>query len=697
MSGSRTKSGCYTCRIRKKKCDEEKPCCLNCRSREIHCDGYGEKPQWMHGMGSWKEIMDSKNAKLIRESAEATYKSRRRGRNMKIKKAMLVMESSNSQEVQYGTASGFELPENEKQMNPNTEASSTSDLPHYSFEPSNLCTQDDHGIEGCALELWDPGFMDGLWWDSSLVSTYPSLGSSLGLLITFLDVIFPLQYGFYGVSGTRDKTWLLRFMNETKPLHQATLSLAITFGTGKGNARRCGVTSIISDATRLQTKAINGLRRNVEELSTNESESEFLRRKGIQTLATMIQLLSLEIFSLVEGQWEMHLQAARTVFGIFHKQWITLLINDPKSCLTTEYTNDLELEVFPRDDRQMLNFFVTSFVWIDIIANATFGTPNQKPRQVNYIPLLQNNQLKLHEMMGCQTWVMLAIAEITALKSWKESQMTAGTLSVVQLVEHAAKFDKKIKIGIDDIKRKPSQKRESLEADSELVTLCFAYSALVYLHTIVSGTSPLAPEIQENTKRCLELLGSMPTRLLIRVCLPFTIAGCMATEDQPIFGECHNDQVQSNDPDPCLFPHACYDDFCCPGPARFENELPERGPDTGSDERLDHWGGESQVPWMEPGEEEEMFSWAELPSISGLKVPEDDFLQISSDSPESNAYTMSSSHACVPSQTPSDEPSQQLKERPAITNGQNSVSLQNFWTCDAAGCLRSFPQRYMLK
>jgi len=28
---------------------------------------HGIKPEWMHGMGSWKEVLESKEAKLIRE------------------------------------------------------------------------------------------------------------------------------------------------------------------------------------------------------------------------------------------------------------------------------------------------------------------------------------------------------------------------------------------------------------------------------------------------------------------------------------------------------------------------------------------------------------------------------------------------------------------------------------------------------
>lgn len=40
----RTKTGCYTCRRRKKKCDEAKPECNNCTLRGFPCTGYGPKP-----------------------------------------------------------------------------------------------------------------------------------------------------------------------------------------------------------------------------------------------------------------------------------------------------------------------------------------------------------------------------------------------------------------------------------------------------------------------------------------------------------------------------------------------------------------------------------------------------------------------------------------------------------------------------
>jgi hypothetical protein len=42
----RAKTGCRTCRRRKKKCDEAKPWCNNCRRGNFVCDGYTEEVPW---------------------------------------------------------------------------------------------------------------------------------------------------------------------------------------------------------------------------------------------------------------------------------------------------------------------------------------------------------------------------------------------------------------------------------------------------------------------------------------------------------------------------------------------------------------------------------------------------------------------------------------------------------------------------
>lgn len=46
---TRSKTGCATCRRRKKRCDERKPTCLACEKNNVVCEGYEPKQQWRGG------------------------------------------------------------------------------------------------------------------------------------------------------------------------------------------------------------------------------------------------------------------------------------------------------------------------------------------------------------------------------------------------------------------------------------------------------------------------------------------------------------------------------------------------------------------------------------------------------------------------------------------------------------------------
>ena len=43
---TRTRTGCWTCRARRKKCDEGRPFCQACRGLGLQCEGYGVRLKW---------------------------------------------------------------------------------------------------------------------------------------------------------------------------------------------------------------------------------------------------------------------------------------------------------------------------------------------------------------------------------------------------------------------------------------------------------------------------------------------------------------------------------------------------------------------------------------------------------------------------------------------------------------------------
>ncbi|WWD21426.1 hypothetical protein CI109_105911 [Kwoniella shandongensis] len=68
----RAKTGCITCRLRKKRCDEAKPICATCSRLGIECLGYGAKrPKWL------REKDNAKKAKLqIKQTVSSKRASR---------------------------------------------------------------------------------------------------------------------------------------------------------------------------------------------------------------------------------------------------------------------------------------------------------------------------------------------------------------------------------------------------------------------------------------------------------------------------------------------------------------------------------------------------------------------------------------------------------------------------------------------
>lgn len=482
-SGSRSRTGCYTCRIRKKKCDEQYPCCENCQTRKLQCYGYGAPPpDWMLGKRGWKEIMVTEEARQLRTIAEVQYKARRRnGQNRLEKEAGDALNHQQSGEL--------------------------------------------------TIRGRQPPTPESIWWDGGLCTSLPTHKpprEDARLLMLYLDFIFPIQFTFYPMSTAMDHSWLISGLCSNKARYHGALSVSACFDASLREPEKTDGIGLSLEVTERQAIASRGLQTFIAHFNQQRHTPRDIVRIGLQILEVMHQLLSLEIFSMLEGTWELHHQATRTLLNTLHTY------STPESCDQEEnalHSSPLEMALkdFSCPDTQKnLEFHVASVIWVDIIANATFGSPSHIPRHFDYIPYLHANSLKTQDIMGCHSSVMANIAEITCLADWKISQLQTKSLDKKELSGRAISMAARLVDQVQELEQQSVLNMTKLEAEIRLVTLQFAWAAQVYLQVVVFGADTADPELVLHVSRSLQMLETLPNRLMIRVNWAFTILGCMA-------------------------------------------------------------------------------------------------------------------------------------------------------------------------
>jgi hypothetical protein len=213
MSNSlRSKQGCWTCRLRKKKCDEAQPHCSTCVSLSITCYGFESRPDWMDG-GEKEKLIASGIKDIVKRT------SRRRTATTGVPKA-------STSTIALAPKPSIPSSENLLQSpRPNLEQRTNSAMDH---EPPR--GQADRTIEQDSNTYNTSLAFEGsksLETDSAASGTiYPiSMDDSI-LLMHFLDNVFPLQFPMYRPEVLDGgKGWLLANLLQSKPLYYAALAI----------------------------------------------------------------------------------------------------------------------------------------------------------------------------------------------------------------------------------------------------------------------------------------------------------------------------------------------------------------------------------------------------------------------------------------------------------------------------------------
>lgn len=186
-------------------------------------------------------------------------------------------------------------------------------------------------------------------------------------------------------------------------------------------------------------------------------------------------------------------------------------------------------------------------VWFDILA--TVSTRKGPFLGIQHKQLLESGTADMAGASGCHNLIAIALLEMSDLESWKEEAESERTLSMIELVNRGGTIIKSLNAFIaraedgmttDDTSASASYMHEMgrsmVKWRDELgqdITSAFARAALVYVHTIISGTNSNAMEIQRAIESLSKSLEKVLEKGMTEYALwPLCVAVCSAADEE---------------------------------------------------------------------------------------------------------------------------------------------------------------------
>ncbi|KAK0262183.1 hypothetical protein LTS09_003608 [Friedmanniomyces endolithicus] len=518
--------GCWTCRLRRKKCDEATPTCLGCSSLDIDCY-YGEvKPQWMDGAQKQKDMVAKVKAD-IRTSAARRRELSASEANPDKMEFTLVLDST-------------PLSRKQKRSIPRREAVSSVSSSHDASMQADLPFGPDDEAYGPVSA-------------QQINNEY---------LMLYLDHFFQFLFPFYRPSLLEGgRGWLLQLIATNRPLYHTTLSITACFLSvahfAASMAERPCNGYALDELSRRASISFASLQQDLQNLHQLDSDDRLVRQACI--MDSIVYLQRFETLISNSEHFLIHLNAAVELFNQILSE------NDPGAAEDTPFDTILRRLTRPlwsgkilgtpwTSDQAGFRFFTALLIVDDIVASTALNVPPRLQRHhqallTNIDALNARPAIDLQDFVGCQNWIMLQLANVSALAAEKHIAKQTGTLDMTKIVADAKGIKDILLDGLSHLTAPTPEPKKSnildlfasryqantLPADSILVTRAWAHATLAYLSVVVSGWQPAHPEIRENVSRVLEFMTQAQTQtqtIFRSMFWPFCVAGCLAEPRQ---------------------------------------------------------------------------------------------------------------------------------------------------------------------
>ncbi|KAK1221936.1 hypothetical protein PQX77_015226 [Marasmius sp. AFHP31] len=568
---SNDRAGCWTCRIRRKRCDLERlegDTCRTCKRLTIECLGWGAKrPEWMRNKQAVNNYKASILVQLVRKglirgrprssklqaqagaetAGTSTPQAPRRNQRFSVNSNGSTNGGASSTSP---TLSGGEFSQNQKSLLPDLNTLSISESSSSSLLSPNVGTSSLSNGIGIGMGLGGgTGSTQGMGMGMSMNmgGGFGGGGGSGGFdygndvqtvreipILSGQNLIQESHVMYYFENIRR-----AHFIMSNSAVMNTIFKLIVQEPRGALTNAVCALASL--HYTRLRVaQGLEAPDPNPEHSTAKYFYDEALYqifnakqlRGGSYNETDVLAALHLVCFSQLSGgstDWQSVLHIAL--------DWIAQLglPTDDNPGITLGMMNSV---------RQLS---VKCTMIFDIISGLTLMRP---PKYFNlYQRLLSwtdNNMLlqpglRMEVLTGCPDEAWLAIAEISVLSFWKASEERKGSLSFRELVRRGDNIERHLRQQITSSTFRSTDPLQSqntyfgtveaafpTEEVRRVVASIFRETSLLFLHTVVNSPSPSVPEIKTSVDSLVTMIRQLePSDIDRTLVFPICLAGSM--------------------------------------------------------------------------------------------------------------------------------------------------------------------------
>ncbi|KAF8907284.1 hypothetical protein CPB84DRAFT_1822515 [Gymnopilus junonius] len=539
----RAKSGCYTCRIRRKKCDEkrmgglEDGPCETCLRLKLECLGFGAKrPDWLRETSRVSEIRDRIKAHLAAQGMIKGHAGS--GSRSAVHDDILRLSDFRDLEMPYGSGGSSSsastprraesvesdsYPHPSRLMLTSTARGAYDPYPHHidHYPVHSDIPSRSHSPYDSAMNSSVHDFANDYLYPSRAIDTIietPATRSSFsgkGLYEYKFpeewDDLITLPEDMRTIPINPDQHIPREFINISLRYYVDNV-VKIQYLLGDGNVLPTMIWNAITnhddshEAVYLLSKAYHGRQENpytpvladesVRERVDNLKASLVKKDGKVQRLSaddamTALHVVSLFLFDGGGGNWKDFLQLA--------VRFVEFVLEDDVH--HRNYPAALEA-ASPK-----VEFVIKTTIWFDVLASIT---TQRAPLLLYYIRELFRPDLSwvghqhtytMMSPMGCENIVVWALAETSWLAFFKAEREKTGTLSIPDLVRRVADIDQYLRPG-----PRPEPPQRSNEEWSRL-----------FLKTVESGDFPEVPDIKDAADDTYRAIINFPKSLVFGI------------------------------------------------------------------------------------------------------------------------------------------------------------------------------------